>query len=158
MSVSFMLGLLGLDRNKQRYWVPFTKDVKVRNCADPPPKPDVAQELILLMQQRARTSSDPIPEGFHDTIEMIRLHLPEKRWMLTMIATFNTEHRYFDKDFVKPQVIKKNQKPEVLIDNSHGFLTGLPQAKRSRKKTSMTFQARDRKKRRPVQDNAEHAN
>ena len=151
MNVAFMLGLMRLNRDTPVYWAPRTSEIKVRNVATPPPKPMVIQALISAMRQFHDANHDAagvVPEGFLNTVEMIIKHQPQKSWLLTMLATFNEEHQFFRKDYRPPPIVRKNQKPPIQISDAHGFLQGLPQAKRSKKRMNASFLIKNRQKKR----------
>ena len=50
--------------------------------------------------------------------------VPDKDWLLSVLATFKPDHVFFSKDYLPPQRIIKRE--EMVIDNSDNFFSGLP--------------------------------
>ena len=115
----------------------------MRNCAEPPSKHDVAEILYSLMlncnyddmtaKQRA---------AFIDTATRIRKTPPNIDFMLKIISTINPNHRLFAKDYKRPRVdARGNELPdsERQVNDPFGFLSGLPLAKKSKKRSTIKF-------------------
>ena len=57
---------------------------------------------------------------------------PDVEWMLVALATMKPQHRIFAKDYCYQVVKQKEQKVDMMIDNSDGFFTGLPKLTRAK--------------------------
>ena len=129
MTIAFMKGVVGY----QVYWVPMCSDIRLRNCADVPKKEDIAIELVTTMRNQG--SGDPeIEQQFQATATEIRKSPPNTTWMLAMLSTMNSNHRFFAKDWEKPKVRLSGVPDTSLINNPGNFFTGLPTASKQKKR------------------------
>ena len=92
-----------------RYWVPKIADVRHLNCADPPLKAEVLDQLIAFSEDMGRKLGITIKRQ------------PDKRWALQMLAHLKPTHKFFRKDYVPKKMADK-----LYVDDDHGFLRGLP--------------------------------
>ena len=51
-------------------------------------------------------------------------HLPDRSWLLNVLAILKPDHEFFKKDYHPP--IKVPPKENLVIDNADDFYTGLP--------------------------------
>ena len=129
MSVAYMKGLVGY----QTYWLPVCADIRLRNCADPPPKQDIATELVATMRTMG-IADQSLTRQFMNTATEIEKNPPHSAWMLAMLSTMYPTHRFFAKDYEKPKVRANNAPDTTLIDNPGGFFDNLPTASKTKKR------------------------
>ena len=129
MTVSYMKGLIGYEK----YWLPMCEDIRVRNCVDPPPKHEIARELVATMRSMGIADAN-LTQQFLNTAREIEKQPPSAFWMLSLLSTMNPAHPYFGKAWEKPKVRASGASDVHLISNPGNFFSGLPLAKSSRKK------------------------
>ena len=81
-------------RSKNLY-VPMYRDVRLLPCPKPPEKREIANELM----KATKLINKDIGIKFEGA-------LPDTWWMLAVLSTVDSEHRYFKKDYC-PSVKKK---------------------------------------------------
>ena len=130
MTVAFMKGVVGYET----YWVPMCADIRLRNCADPPKKEDIAIELVNTMRSQG-SGDQEIERQFQATATEIRKTPPNATWMLAMLSTMNPNHPFFAKDYEKPKVRASGVADSSMINNPGNFFTGLPTASKQKKRS-----------------------
>jgi len=123
-------------------WLPSVKEIKLLNCFGPPPKQAVAEILYNLM---INTNNEHQPEwqsAFIDTAQRIRKTPPDVKFMLAIISSMDQNNKLFAKDYVKPRLDLRGNDllagNEQRILDPNNFFTGLPLARKS-KKRSISF-------------------
>ena len=99
-------------------YCPKTVTIKQMNCVSIPKKELIATAIFqaLFLDQR----------NFGFTVETATK--VNVGWLLSLLSTYNCNHRYFGKDFVCSPEEKRNQdliKPK-MVANTNDFFTGLP--------------------------------
>ena len=72
-----------------KVYVPLTKKVKRGICLNPPKKELILKEILKEIQKMPDPSKYNL--GFDDASNV------DREWLLDLLATFNEDHRYFDK-------------------------------------------------------------
>lgn len=95
----------------------------------------------ILYNLMINTNNEHQPEwqaAFIDTARRIRKTPPDVKFMLAIISTMDPNNRLFAKDYVKPRLdIRGNELfagNEERIPDPNNFFTGLPLAKKSKKR------------------------
>lgn len=135
----FLLGL-----RQGLYWIPKDSEIKLGSCVDPPRKELIADELVKVML-RFKSLQGPVFEGqLKATSELIRSKPPNATWMLNVLFTFDENHAFFAKAWLKPKKVKANAAgAPSLLKNDDGFFTGLPEykGKSTKSKVDLSKQA-----------------
>ena len=99
----------------RKVWCPQTDEIQFRNCPDPP-KFSVLYEIFKEVVSSSGKNMGLDPDD---------KHVPDKNWMLVIIATLNPDHALFQKDYVPP---KTEQEMEAIqyVRNEDNFWSGLP--------------------------------
>ena len=87
------------------FWLPFTSDLRIRNCADPPKRPDIVKALAKQMLESRGSVDGNLLEAYDATRERINRIPPSTFWLLQLLSTINPEHYLFAKDYVKPREV-----------------------------------------------------
>ena len=141
MTTKFMKGIIGYEV----YWVPFCANIRILNCADPPTKNEIAMELVTVMRNHGNPEGDAeLEASFQRTATEIRRAPPNTTWMLNVLSTLYPQHRYFQKDFVKPTRVQSSTGQAVgMINNPGDFFSNLPiSSKRKKHGRGIVFQDR----------------
>ena len=100
------------------YWCPKFADIKLKPCVRAPVK-----EVLL-----EKVKKIAIDKGLN--IAWIdETHLPDKNWLVAVIATLNPSDEIFKKDYVAPPVRKRLQDVET-IQLPKEIFEGLPKSTR----------------------------
>lgn len=91
------------------YYCPKDVEIKSKNCFAPPSK----QTLLEKLKKVAVTMK--IDLGITDK------HVPDKSWMVKVLANLNCKDEIFAKDYIPPPVKRKKDDPKVISLPS-GFL------------------------------------
>ena len=67
MTGDFMKGIIGY----QRYWLPQTADIRIRNCVTPPSRNELAEMVAEQMRRTERQGNEPFDSSFLRTATMI---------------------------------------------------------------------------------------
>ena len=100
-----------------KYYCPKVKDIHPFNCADPPKKAEILEHLLRFA------------EDFGKNLGISEKRQPDKQWALQILAVLKPDHKFFTKSYVPKKAIDL-----ILLDNSDGFLDGLPPGKYKKRK------------------------
>lgn len=100
------------------YWCPKTEDIRIKNCVKPPVKDVLFTKLEKLCLARS-----------YNIAWMSEDHLPNRDWMVAVIATLDPQDEIFKKDYVAPPTRKRLRDIETIVLPNQLF-EGLPQSKR----------------------------
>jgi hypothetical protein len=100
-----------------QYWCPKFDDLKMRPCVKAPVKETLLQKIQALCSEKKYNIS---------WIDF--QHLPDKDWMVKVIATLNPQDEIFKKDYVAPPIRKRLQDIETIV-LPNAILEGLPKSK-----------------------------
>ena len=103
------------------YWCPKYSDIKLVPCVKAPLKE------VLVVKARSLC----IARG-HNVEWMDKKHLPDKEWLVTVIATLNPQDEIFRKDYVAPPIRRRLQDVETIVLPDEIF-AGLPKSKSKNK-------------------------
>ena len=141
VTVKFLLGV-----RKKKYFLPMSKDIKKKQCADPPARKTVAEETAQALNDYSNAAAadnflneDEAWKGpaMKRTARHLRKRPANLDWMMDVLATINGEHEYFDKEYLKPKKVVAEGElvtDDKLIPNTDGFFDSLPIAKNVKKK------------------------
>ena len=121
LNLHFMFGVA----NQTLYWLPRTHEIRLLNCADPPPKQVIANILCDKMMHFEH-QGEPFDTSFRRTALKIKQHPPNKEWMLGVLSTLDPQNELFTKAYVKPRPDCKPADTKNTVKNVGGFFTGLP--------------------------------
>ena len=94
--------LLGVLRGE--YWCPKVEDIRIKNCVKPPLKEIVASKVGETCTSRELNLAWMDPA-----------HIPNKKWLLEVLATLKPEDEIFRKDYVAPPVRKRLRDVETIV-------------------------------------------
>jgi hypothetical protein len=94
--------LLGVLRGE--YWCPKVEDIRIKNCVKPPLKEIVASKVW-----------DTCTSKHLNLASMDPAHIPNKKWLLEVLATLKPEDEIFRKDYVAPPVRKRLRDVETIV-------------------------------------------
>ena len=94
--------LLGVLRGE--YWCPKVEDIRIKNCVKPPLKEIVASKVWETCTSRELNLAWMDPA-----------HIPNKKWLLEVLATLKPEDEIFRKDYVAPPVRKRLRDFETIV-------------------------------------------
>ena len=94
--------LLGVLRGE--YWCPKVEDIRIKNCVKPPLKEIVASKVWETCTSRELNLAWMDPA-----------HIPNKKWLLEVLATLKPEDEIFRKDYVAPPVRKRLRDGETIV-------------------------------------------
>ena len=94
--------LLGVLRGE--YWCPKVEDIRIKNCVKPPLKEIVASKVWETCTSRELNLAWMDPA-----------HIPNKKWLLEVLATLKPEDEIFRKDYVAPPVRKRLRDVEIIV-------------------------------------------
>ena len=103
---------------KKEYWCPRTEDVRIKNCVKAPVKESLFGKLETLCFNKKLNIS---------WIDVEKKQLPDKKWLIDVIATLNPEDEIFKKDYIAPPVRKRLRDLETIVLPNEIF-EGLPQS------------------------------
>ena len=135
MTTEFMVGV-----REGLYWLPKTEEIRLLNCADPPPKQMIA-DILCEKMMNFPAQGEPFDTQIRRTAIKVKQCPPNKEWSLGMLSTFDNQNELFEKSYVKPKVdVLGNAMPDfAMVDNHDNFFTNLPVAKKSKKRNVMFF-------------------
>ena len=81
---------------QEKYWCPRTEDIRMKPIVKAPLK-----EVILVKLMQVCTARKLNVAWIDDT------HLPDKVWLVNVIATLDPANEMFKKDYVAPSIRKK---------------------------------------------------
>jgi hypothetical protein len=89
---------------RYEYWCPKVEDIRIKNCVKPPLKEVIAAKVweICTSKQLNIAWMDPA-------------HIPNKKWLLEVLATLKPEDEIFRKDYVAPPVRKRLRDIETIV-------------------------------------------
>ena len=103
-------------------YCPKDSEIKFKNCFTPPTK------KLLIPKLAAIANANHLNFGYDDK------HLPDKRWIIMMISTFNQHDEIFAKTYRAPPIkVKKKELRAMEIPRT--FFDNLPPRKNPRKKS-----------------------
>ena len=106
------------------YWCPLAEDVRIRMCPRQPQK-DVLLDKFHKLMEKKNLSSGMHPEK-----------LPDKDWLIAVIATLNPDDEIFKKEYLPPP--RKNNIEELKsINVPAGFFDGLPDSRSKVKRKAL---------------------
>jgi hypothetical protein len=88
---------------KGTYWCPKDKDIRVKNCVTAPLKETLIQALMLICEKNK-----------HNIAWIDETHMPDKKWLVDVIATLDPENEIFKKDYVAPPIRKRLRDIETI--------------------------------------------
>ena len=94
--------LLGVLRGE--YWCPKVEDIRIKNCVKPPLKEIVASKVWETCTSRELNLAWMDPA-----------HIPNKKWLLEVLATLKPKDEIFRKDYVAPPVRKRLRDVETIV-------------------------------------------
>ena len=129
MTAAFMKGV-----KEGVFWLPKTEEIRLLNCADPPPKHMIANMLVDKMMNFP-AQGEPFDSQIRRTAMKVKEAPPNKEWLLGMLSTFDNRNELFSKSYVKPKMDFRGNvmDDEDLVDNDEGFFDDLPPAKKVHK-------------------------
>ena len=83
---------------KQEYWCPKADEIRIRNCVKAPVKEVLFSKLKSLCQSKNLNIS---------WISEEKNQVPDKKWLIDVIATLNPSDEIFKKDYVAPPISKR---------------------------------------------------
>jgi hypothetical protein len=99
------------------YWCPKFTDMKMKACVKAPVKDVLLQKIETLCAAKQ-----------YNIAWIDFQHMPDKDWMVKVIATLNPDDEIFRKDYVAPPVRKRLQDIETIVLPNEIF-EGLPKSK-----------------------------
>lgn len=106
------------------YYCPKAEEVRIKLCPRPPQKDVLIAKFNKLMQDK----------GLRSGLQAEKL--PDKEWLITVIATLNPEDEIFRKDYLPPA--RKNAiEEQKTIHVPNGFFEGLPDSKSKVKRKAL---------------------
>jgi len=81
---------------KGTYWCPKVEQIKIKNCVRAP----VVETLLKILVPLCHAKKHNI--GWID-----ETHVPDKKWMVDIIATLDPGNDIFKKDYVAPSIRKR---------------------------------------------------
>ena len=97
-----------------KYWCPKTEDIRIKNCVTPPTKEVILEKLQAICFTK-KLNLAWIDEG----------HMPDKKWMVEVLATLAPSDEIFKKDYVAPPTRKRLRDIETIALPDELF-EGLP--------------------------------
>ena len=89
---------------KGSYWCPKTEEIKIKNCVRAP----IKQTLYNTIQKVCAKKKLNIAW-------MDELHVPDKKWMVDVIATLDPENEIFKKDYVALPIRKRLNDIDTIV-------------------------------------------
>ena len=99
---------------KGSYWCPETDQIKIKNCVKAPVVETLLKKIVPICLSKQLNIS-----WIDDT------HVPDKKWMVDIIATLDPDNEIFKKDYVAPSTRKRLKDVETIVLPSEIF-EGLP--------------------------------
>ena len=94
--------LLGVMRGD--YWCPKVEEIRIKNCVKPPLKEIIASKVWDLCTSKHLNLAWMDPT-----------HIPNKKWLLEVLATLNPADEIFMKDYVAPPTRKRLRDIETIV-------------------------------------------
>ena len=89
---------------KGEYWCPKTEEIRIKNCVKPPLKEVLLGKLWDICTKK------------NLNIAWIDVqHMPNKKWVIEVLATLNPADEIFKKDYVAPPVRKRMRDIETIV-------------------------------------------
>lgn len=88
---------------KGLYWCPKAEHIRVKNCVKAPVKETLMGKLVSICLAKQFNI------GWIDAT-----HVPDKKWMVDIIGTFDPENEIFKKDYVAPSIRKRLKDVETI--------------------------------------------
>jgi hypothetical protein len=101
---------------KNAYWCPKATDIRLKNCVKAPVKESLLGKLETLCYSKNLNIS---------WISVEKNQLPDKKWLVDVIATLNPEDEIFKKDYIAPPVRRRQRDIETIALPNQIF-EGLP--------------------------------
>jgi len=118
---AYLIGVL-----KGTLFCPKVTEVKMKQCVRPPSKEALLMKFLKIARDK----------GWHASAGVDAEHLPDKRWLLDVIATFAPDDEIFKKDYMPPA--RKNKLSEIkAIELPVEFLADLPESTRRSKRKGL---------------------
>ena len=92
-------------------WCPLYGDLKPKPCPDPPSKEYLLQEVHRLASEKKYN------------LGISSKKVPDKAWLLQVLAILNPFHKVFSKDYIPP--VRPIAKENIPIDNNDSFFSNL---------------------------------
>ena len=129
-------------RFKKAWCLNANEQVSIKPCADAPSKKELARILHTTMMNY-RSLGEPHDSGLRKTAKLILKKPPDVQWMLMILATIDSDHRIFDKDYVHMKASRNAEDdPKEAIDNSDDFFTGIPISRNATGRRGVSFLSR----------------
>lgn len=103
-SCSAINELMILNIIQKQYWCPKYADIKLLPCVKAPTKSDLISKL------QAFCAKKKLNIAWID-----ELHMPDKQWLVQVLATVAPEDEIFRKDYVAPPVRKRMRDIETIV-------------------------------------------
>jgi hypothetical protein len=110
---------------KGSYWCPKSADIRIKNCVKAP----LRERLYLHIEEvcaKKKLNIAWIDES----------HVPDKKWMVDVLATLDPDNEIFKKDYVAPPIRKRLRDIETIVLPNEIF-EGLPHTSRKVKARRM---------------------
>jgi hypothetical protein len=91
-------------------WCPRYEDARLRPCYKPPGKKQIVDAINCILQDNDADMG------------LTYANAPKDSWLLVVLATISPGHAFFTKGYVPERLYRE----PALVDNTDGFLTGLP--------------------------------
>ena len=126
---------------KGEIWCPQYKELRLLPCVRPPPKAQLIEKLTYYLGRSGKAHG--IREG----------HLPDKRWVISVLSTVAPKDEIFGKSYVPPSH-QKQQELAKVVDLPPSFVNGLPvsKGKHHAGKLRLTQEARSASKLQKLQE------
>ena len=86
------------------YWCPKTEEIRMKNCVKAPLKDVLIEKLTALCLEKS------LNVAWIDA-----QHSPDKKWLVTVLATLNPGDEIFKKDYVSPPTRKRLRHIETIV-------------------------------------------
>ena len=86
------------------YWCPKTEEIRMKNCVKAPLKDVLIDKLTALCLEKS------LNVAWIDA-----QHSPDKKWLVTVLATLNPGDEIFKKDYVSPPTRKRLRHIETIV-------------------------------------------
>ena len=97
-----------------KYWCPKDKDIRVKNCVTAPLKETLIQSLMLICEKKK-----------HNIAWIDETHMPDKKWLVDVIATLDPDNEICKKDYVASPIRKRLRDIETITLLNELFV-GMP--------------------------------
>ena len=134
-NADFMQGIL-----EGRYWYLKSDAVVYRVCAEWPVKKELADMVYRVMQEHDLGND----LSFRALAELVKAKPPSPEWTILLLSSLKANHVIFDKNYVRPKVVKAGVGGRV-IPNFGGFFDGLPLVQKSKGTGRVSFLSKNQK-------------